>query len=174
MTEQRTEKPDNITVLGVGNILYQDDGVGIRVVEKLEAEYEFSDNVIVVDGGVLGINLMGVISTAGRLIVVDTVLNHGEPGDLHRLEHEQIPDRILAKNSLHQVDLIEALTLCRALDHVPRTTIIGIEPKQMDTLDEHLTPEIQARLPDLTRAVLDEVMALGGSFRPKKGTQEQA
>jgi hydrogenase maturation protease len=168
MTEEK--KPDNITVLGVGNTLYQDDGVGIRVVEKLEAEYEFPDNVLIVDGGVLGINLLGVISNAGRLIVVDTVLNHGRPGDLHRLEHEEIPDRILAKNSLHQVDLIEALTLCKALDHVPRTTIIGIEPKKMDTLEDKLTPEIENRLEDLAAAVLEEITALGGSYSPRTGT----
>jgi hydrogenase maturation protease len=167
MTQQNNTAPDNITVLGVGNILYQDDGVGIRVIEKLEAEYEFPDNVFIVDGGVLGINLLGVISNAGKLIVVDTVLNHGQPGDLHRLSHEQIPDRILAKNSLHQVDLIEALTLCKALGHVPRTTIVGIEPKQMDQLKDKLTPEIEERIEDLTRAVLDEVRDLGGSFQAK-------
>ncbi|WP_320041903.1 HyaD/HybD family hydrogenase maturation endopeptidase [uncultured Desulfobacter sp.] len=158
---------NNITVLGVGNILYTDDGVGIRVVEKLEKEYEFSDNVDIIDGGVLGVNLLGVISNAGRLIVVDTVLNHGRPGDLHRLDHEQIPNRILAKNSLHQVDLIEALTLCNALDHVPETTVIGVEPKDIETLSEHLSPEIASRLDDLVHDVLEEVVRLGGSFQPK-------
>lgn len=157
---------NNITVLGVGNILYSDDGVGIRVVEKLGKEYEFSENVDIIDGGVLGVNLLGVISNAGRLIVVDTVLNHGRPGDLHRLDHDQIPNRILAKNSLHQVDLIEALTLCNALDHVPKTTIIGIEPKDLYTLNENLTPEIEARLDDLVHNVLEEVVRLGGSFQP--------
>lgn len=158
---------NNITVLGVGNILYADDGVGIRVVETLEKEYAFSENVDIIDGGVLGVNLLGVISNAGRLIVVDTVLNHGRPGDLHRLDHDQIPNRILAKNSLHQVDLIEALTLCHALDHVPKTTIIGIEPKDLYTLNEHLTPEIEARLDDLVQNVLEEVSRLGGSFQLK-------
>lgn len=158
---------NNITVLGVGNILYTDDGVGIRVVEKLEKEYEFSDNVDIIDGGVLGVNLLGVISNAGRLIVVDTVLNNGQPGDLHRLDHDQIPNRILSKNSLHQVDLIEALTLCRALDHVPRATIIGIEPKDIETLSEYLTPEIGARVNDLVQNVLEEVIRLGGSFQPR-------
>ncbi|WP_321494444.1 HyaD/HybD family hydrogenase maturation endopeptidase [uncultured Desulfobacter sp.] len=158
---------NNITVLGVGNILYSDDGVGIRVVEKLGKEYEFSENVDIIDGGVLGVNLLGVISNAGRLIVVDTVLNHGRPGDLHRLDHDQIPNRILAKNSLHQVDLIEALTLCKALDHVPKPTIIGIEPKDLYTLNEHLTPEIEARLNDLVQNVLEEVARLGGSFQPR-------
>lgn len=158
---------NNITVLGLGNILYADDGVGIRVVEKLEQEYAFSENVDIIDGGVLGVNLLGVISNSGRLIVVDTVLNHGRPGDLHRLDHDQIPNRILAKNSLHQVDLIEALTLCHALDHVPNTTIIGIEPKDLYTLNEHLTPEIEARLDDLVQNVLEEVSRLGGSFQLK-------
>jgi hydrogenase maturation protease len=158
---------NNITVLGVGNILYTDDGVGIRVVEKLEKEYEFSDDVDIIDGGVLGVNLLGVISNAGRLIVVDTVLNHGQPGDLHRLDHDQIPNRILAKNSLHQVDLIEALTLCNALDHVPETTIIGVEPKDLESLSENLSPEIGARLDDLVQNVLEEITRLGGSFKAK-------
>ncbi|WDP91942.1 MAG: HyaD/HybD family hydrogenase maturation endopeptidase [Desulfobacter sp.] len=173
MTETNT-RPDNcknnITVLGVGNILYKDDGVGIRVIQRLEEKYEFSDNVILVDGGVLGINLLGVIAQAGRLLVVDTVLNNGRPGDLHRLEHHEIPDRILAKNSLHQVDMIEALTLCKALDHVPQTTVIGIEPKDLSTLDDCLTPEIEDRLGALTDAVLDEIQSLGGSFTLKSQT----
>ncbi|MFH2092172.1 MAG: HyaD/HybD family hydrogenase maturation endopeptidase [Pseudomonadota bacterium] len=158
---------DNITILGVGNTLYRDDGIGIRVVEKLEKEYDFPEDVLVVDGGVLGINLLGIISNAGRLIVVDTVLNHGQPGDLHRLEHEQIPHRILAKNSLHQVDLIEALTLCSALDHVPQTTVIGIEPKDLNTLSEDMSPEIEGRIDDLTQAVLDELTRLGGRYSRK-------
>ena len=113
----------------------------------------------------LGINLLGIISNAGRLLVVDTVMNHGKPGDIHRLEHEDIPNRILAKNSLHQVDMIEALTLCKTLDHVPRTTVIGIEPKDLDTLDEHLTPEIEGRLDELIRNVLAEIEAMGGTYQ---------
>ena len=162
---------DKIMVLGVGNILYRDDGAGIRVVEKLERQYEFSDNVTIVDGGVLGINLLGIIAGADKLIVVDTVLNHGNPGDFHRLEHEDIPNRILAKNSLHQVDLIEALTLCHALDHVPRTTIIGIEPKDLNTLEMELTPEIESKLDQLADMVLAEVVKLGGSYSLKTDVQ---
>lgn len=157
----------NITILGVGNTIYSDDGVGIRVVERLEKEYDFPDNVLVVDGGILGINLLGIISNAGRLIVVDTVLNHGKPGDIHRLAHDDIPNRILAKNSLHQVDLIEALTLCHALDHVPQTTIIGIEPGDLTTLSEELTPEIAAKVDELMEKTLEELVRLGGTYSIK-------
>jgi len=158
---------NNITILGVGNTIYSDDGVGIRVVERLEKEYDFPDNVLVVDGGILGINLLGIISNAGQLIVVDTVLNYGQPGDIHRLEHDDIPNRILAKNSLHQVDLIEALTLCHALDHVPQTTIIGIEPKDLTTLSEELTPEIEAKVDELIKKTLEELVRLGGTYTIK-------
>ena len=158
---------NNITILGVGNTIYSDDGVGIRVVERLEKEYDFPDNVLVVDGGILGINLLGIISNAGQLIVVDTVLNHGQPGDIHRLEHDDIPNRILAKNSLHQVDLIEALTLCHALDHVPQTTIIGIEPKDLTTLSEELTPEIEAKVDELIKKTLEELVRIGGTYTIK-------
>ncbi len=164
---------DNITVLGVGNILYKDDGIGIRVVEKLNSAYDFSDNVTIVDGGVLGINLLGIISNAGRLIVVDTVLNKGKPGDFHRLEHDEIPNRILAKQSLHQVDLIEALTLCQALDHVPQTTIIGIEPLDIETLDDTMTKVVASKLEAFTNKVLEEITALGGSYT-RKSVAEKA
>ena len=98
-----------------------------------------------VDGGVLGINLLGVISKPKHLIVVDTMRNKGKPGDLYRLEGDAIPERIRAKNSLHQVDFLEALTLCQALDNVPQTVIIGVEPEDIQTLSLVLTPTVQAQ-----------------------------
>ena len=72
-------------ILGIGSILYSDDGFGIRVIEQIERDYEFPDEVLVVDGGVLGINLLGVISKPNHLVVVDAIRNRGNPGDLYRL-----------------------------------------------------------------------------------------
>ncbi|MFH1156877.1 MAG: HyaD/HybD family hydrogenase maturation endopeptidase [Pseudomonadota bacterium] len=159
-------KPE-IMVLGVGNLLYSDDGLGIRVVEALEERYAFPDNVTVVDGGVLGINLLGVISHAHHLIVVDTILNRGKPGDLHRLAGDQIPSRVLAKNSLHQVDLLEALTLCQALDHVPETVIVGAEPQDLITLNPELTPILSARVDAVVGMVIKELSSLGAEVEKK-------
>ncbi len=148
---------ENIMVLGVGNILYSDDGFGIKVVEKLESEYNSPDNVTIVDGGVLGINLLGVISSADRLIVVDTILNRGNPGDIHRLEGDAIPNRILGKNSLHQVDLLEALSLCRLMGNVPKTVIIGVEPQDIETLNPELTPIIAQKVEHVVELILEEL-----------------
>ena len=157
----------DVMVLGVGCILYTDEGFGVRVVEKMEALYEFSDNVLLVDGGVLGINLLGVISKPDHLIVVDAIRNKGKPGDLYRLSGDQIPQRIRAKNSLHQVDFLEALTLCQALDKVPETVILGVEPADIETQSLELTPATQSRIDPMIDMVLDELNRFGGSYWKK-------
>ena len=163
--EKRFEFYDTeIMVLGIGCILYSDEGFGVRVVEKMEKRFEFSDNVLLVDGGVLGINLLGVISKPDQLIVVDAIRNKGKPGDIYRLEGDQIPDRIRAKNSLHQVDFLEALTLCQALEKVPKTVIIGVEPEDIDTQSLDLTPAIQTKVDPVIEMVLAELVRLGGSY----------
>ena len=162
-----TDQTKHVMILGVGCILFTDEGFGVRVVEEMEKRYEFSENVSVVDGGVLGVNLLGVISQPDHLIVVDAIFNKGNPGDLYRLDGEQIPQRIRAKNSLHQVDLLEALTLCQALDKVPETVIIGIEPEDIETLSIELTPTTKVKIGKVIDLVLTELDRLGGSYRKR-------
>ncbi len=157
-------------ILGVGCILYSDEGFGVRVIEKIQQRYQFPDHVSIVDGGVLGVNLLGVISQADDLIVVDAVRNKGNPGDMYRLAGKQIPERIRAKNSLHQVDFLEALTLCQALDKVPETVIVGIEPKDIDTMSIELTPTTRDKIDAAIDMVLVELDRLGVPY--KKGKTE--
>jgi hydrogenase maturation protease len=159
-----------VMILGVGCILYSDEGFGVRVVQEIQKRYAFSENVSVVDGGVLGVNLLGVISQPDHLIVVDVIRNKGNPGDLYRLSGKQIPERIRAKNSLHQVDFLEALTLCQALDKVPETVIVGVEPEDIETLSIELTPTTKSRLDDVIGMVLAELDHLGVSYT--KGNSE--
>lgn len=160
---QETESKQ-ITILGVGNLLFTDEGVGVRVAELLQDRYEFPQNVQVVDGGTLGLNLLSVISEADFLIVIDAVRNGGDPGTLYRLAGEEIPKRILAKNSLHQVDLLEALTCCQALDKVPETVILGVEPEDITTMGIQLTPTVHAKIDELVQAALEELTKVGGRY----------
>lgn len=160
-------KSQHIMILGVGCILFTDEGFGVRVIEKLQELYEFPDNVSVVDGGVLGLNLLGVISEADHLIVVDAIRNKGLPGSLYRLEGDAIPERIRAKNSLHQVDFLEALTMCQVLDKVPETIILGVEPEDIDTLSIKLTSAIQAKVDRMIEMVLAELDHLGVSYQKR-------
>ncbi|OGP57116.1 MAG: hydrogenase expression/formation protein [Deltaproteobacteria bacterium RBG_13_49_15] len=145
-------------ILGIGNLLFSDEGFGVRVVQRLKERYEFPEEVSLVDGGVLGLTLLGVISETDELIVVDAIRNRGEPGTLYRLEGDAIPERIRAKNSLHQVDFLEALTLCRALDReVPKTVILGVEPADIETLGIELTPAAADKIDPVIEMVLAEL-----------------
>lgn len=156
-----------ILILGIGCILYRDEGFGVRVIERLRDLYCFPENVSLVDGGVLGLNLLSVLSEADNLIVVDAVRNKGKPGDLHRIEKDDIPGRIRGKNSLHQVDFLETLTVCQALDKVPETVILGVEPEDIETLGLEMTPAIQARVDQVVDLVLEEVRSLGASYQKR-------
>jgi hydrogenase maturation protease len=158
----------HVMILGVGCILFSDEGFGVRVIEKLQTQYKFPENVSVVDGGVLGVNLLGVISQADHLIVVDAIRNKGNPGDMYRLYDKQIPERIRAKNSIHQVDFLEALTLCQVFDKVPDTVIIGVEPEDIETLSIELTPVIQLKVDPMIQMVLTELDRLEVPYYKRK------
>ena len=161
-------KKEQIMILGTGNTLFTDEGFGVRVMEALADRYHFPENVTLVDGGVLGINLLGIISQADRLIVIDAIRSRGNPGDFYRLEGDAIPARIRAKNSLHQIDLLEALTLCQALDKVPDTVVLGIEPEDIDTLSTEMTPAISQKVEPMIEMVLAELKRLHVLVRPRE------
>jgi len=99
--------------------------------------------------------------------VVDVIRNQGKPGDLYRLEGDCIPERVRAKNSLHQVDFLETLTLCQTLDKVPKTVILGVEPEDIETLSTELTPIARSRVNPIINKVLHEIKRLRGSYRKR-------
>ena len=162
-----SNKTSRLMILGIGNTLFADEGFGVRAVENLAARYTFPEQVTLVDGGVLGVNLLGFISQADHLIVIDCIRNHGTPGELYRLSGDQIPERLRAKNSLHQVDFLEALTLCQALDKVPETVIIGIEPADIETLIPELTPVTRAKMDAVIEMALRELDSLAVSYQKR-------
>jgi len=150
-----------ITVIGVGNVLFKDEGFGIHVVKRMEQMFEFPENVTLVDGGVLGVHLLGILSKPDHLIVVDVIRNGGKPGDMYRIEQKDIPERIRAKNSVHQVDFLEALTLCQVMDHQPETVILGVEPEDIETLSTELTDTTENKVGPVIDLVLAELEKLG-------------
>jgi len=169
----RDANTEHIMILGIGNILFCDEGTGVRVMEHINYRYEFPDNVSLVDGGVLGLNLLGTIAEADQLIVIDAIRNKGKPGDLYRLDSDAIPERIRAKNSLHQVDFLEALTMCQALEKVPKTVIIGVEPEDIETCTLEMTETIQAKIEEIITMVLNELDRLGVPYQPRpEGSQD--
>jgi hydrogenase maturation protease len=156
--------PKNILVLGIGNLLLRDEGVGIHVVNELNSHYRFSANVSLVDGGTLGSRLIGVLSDCEVLIVVDAVKNGGAPGSLYRLESADLNLKTVAKNSLHEASFLETLLQCQMLGYQFDTVIIGVEPEDISPWSDELTATVQEKVPELIRAVLEEITRTGGSF----------
>jgi hydrogenase maturation protease len=162
------ENDKRILILGVGNILFTDEGFGVRVAEELEQQYEFSENVTVLDGGTLGLKLMGPIMESDYLIIVDIVLNESAPGEVHRLLGEDLNKACAFKNSMHQTDLLDTLSNCSILGSVPQDVVLyGIEPVNYKDMSAALSPELEAKLPEVMELVLDEVTEAGGTYIPR-------
>jgi hydrogenase maturation protease len=151
-----------ILVLGVGNILLKDEGVGVRVIEQLQAGYAFSANVRLMDGGTLGIRLLDDITAADHLIVVDAVRNDQPPGTLYRLPAEELRRCVSFKNSLHQTGLLETLAYAEMLGQRPSTVVVGIEPADISPWGTELTSSVRQRLEELAERVLEEIQRAGG------------
>ena len=164
---------DKILVLGVGNILLHDEGVGVKAVVKLQSEYDFSGNVELMDGGTLGLSLLDPICQASHLIVVDAVKFGHTPGTLYRFTAEDFERRVKYKNSLHQLDLVETLAFAEMLEKRPNAVVVGIEPEDISSWGMELTETIQARLPDVCAKVLEEIAAAGGSFRARNEAPQE-
>lgn len=154
-------------ILGVGNILYTDEGVGVRIVEQLMEKYEFSDNVSLMDGGTLGTKLMGPIMDSDFLIVVDAVLGDGDPGSIYRLSGDDLRRSLAFNDSLHQTDLVDTLITCDIAGHRPDAIIVGMEPFDYKTMSVELSEPTVKSMPKMAEAVLKEVEDAGGSYKAR-------
>lgn len=152
---------EQVLVLGVGNILFSDEAIGVRTVEHLQQCASLPGNVELMDGGTLGIRLMDAIMGCDLLIVVDAALGGGEPGTLYRLEGEGLRESMSFRDSMHQTDLVDTLIYCDLAGHRPDAVVIGMEPADYHTMEIGLTPICQARLPELAEKVVEELRARG-------------
>jgi len=156
-----------ILVLGLGNILLSDEGVGVRVVEALQERYRIPDGVDVVDGGTSGMDMLDMIAGRDHLIVVDAVNTGDAPTSVIRLTGEAVPVFFQSKISPHQLGLSDVLATLRLLESEPAgITLIGIVPAALDR-GLKLSPTIAAKLDDLVGMVRDELDTLGFPLAPR-------
>ena len=119
-------------VLGLGNILLGDEGVGVRVVERLQELYEFPQEVQVLDGGTLALDLLPVVEDADRLLVIDALEMGAEPGAMARLEGDEVPAFLSIKISPHQMGLADLLAAARLRDLFPKQLVLwGVQPAEL-------------------------------------------
>lgn len=156
-----------VVVLGVGNILLMDEGVGVRVVEKLEAEYTLPEGVVVIDAGTSAMEILEDLENLDLLLIADAVFAHQEPAALVKLEGDDVPAFFKRNMSPHQVGLSDVLAALELNDRQPKKTVIcGIKPVSMQ-LGMELTPAVAAQVPALLDMVLGELRAAGLSVERK-------
>lgn len=148
--------PKKIVVLGVGNILLSDEGIGVHVANEL-MNMKFPPEVTVVEGGTEGFRLLNIITDADRLIVIDAVRGHASPGSIYRFDIDEVrnvPSGFMT--SVHQIGILEVIDLSLLIGKRPSTTVIGIEPKSLD-MSMELSPEVRDKVPKIIELVIEEI-----------------
>ena len=150
----------HVVILGVGNLLLSDEGVGVHVANRL-LEMDRPEGVEVYEGGTDGFRLMSVVAGADRLVVVDAVRGGGEPASIYRFDIDDAPSSPDSyKTSVHQIGILEVVHFSEFVGKgkTPRTTVIGVEPKSLE-MSMELTPEVEAKIPRIIELVMEEVEA---------------
>lgn len=157
-----------ILIWGIGCTLLSDQGFGVSVVHDLHRFYDFDETVELIDGGLVGVSAVGLMSGAEHLIAVDAVRNNGAPGDFYRWEGRRIFERFRGENQVQQVEFLEALAHCQVLEHPPRAVLLAIEPDDTERLDCSLTPCLEAGKHAMMDRILVELDRLGAAYQKKK------
>jgi len=145
-----------VTVLGIGNVLWADEGFGVRAVEELNRHYVFARNVRVIDGGTQGIYLVQYVRAAEVLLVFDAVDYGLAPGTLKLIEGEDVPSFMGAKKmSLHQSGFQEVLSMARLLgDYPEHILLVGVQPQELEDFGGSLRPVVRAQIGPAIEAAL--------------------
>lgn len=150
-----------VVVLGIGNILLTDEGVGVRTVERLAAEWVLPPGVEVIDGGTCGMEMLEQLENLDALLVVDCVRCGQAPATSVLLAGDDVPVFFRTKLSPHQVGLCDVLASLEFAGRAPReTVIVGMQPASMD-LGMELSPAVAAKVPELVAMVVAELRRLG-------------
>ncbi|KAA3627709.1 MAG: HyaD/HybD family hydrogenase maturation endopeptidase [Proteobacteria bacterium] len=151
----------SVLVLGVGNILLKDEGIGVRVIEELEKRYDFPKSVELLDGGTAGMELMNTMANRDCLILVDAVKTGAPPATVVRLAGDEVPAFFRAKVSPHQVGLSDVLAALTVTNEKPaNVVVIGVVPKDLGT-GLAMSPEIEEKMEEMIERVVAELSGVG-------------
>jgi hydrogenase maturation protease len=161
------ERNRKTVVLGIGNLLLKDEGVGIHLLNLLEQD-PIPPDVQLVEGGTSTIDILHALKDAGKIIVVDAMKAGGEPGSIYRCRPQDLVPSQESSISLHHIDFLQALKLAKQMgnDLENRTVILGVEPFQIEW-EMNLSPVVQGKIPLIKRLVLEEIQ--NNEFTVKDG-----
>ncbi len=145
---------DKILIVGIGNLLCRDEGIGVHVIQEMK-NMKLPDHIDLLDMGTSTMDLISYLEGVKKLIAIDAMKAGGTPGTIYKCR----PEDLLPKNegpiSLHEIGLLETLTMAKKMGREIDTVIIGVEPKVIEWGME-LTEEVEAKIPMIIEAILKE------------------
>lgn len=156
-------------ILGIGNILWADEGFGVRCVETLNARFDFDSNVRLMDGGTQGMFLLPWVTSVSRLLIFDAIDFGLVPGDLRVLRDRDVPQYMGAKKvSMHQTGFQEVLLSAQLLtEREQKLALIGVQPEQLDDYGGSLRDITRQRIPDAIDRACELLLEWGVGFRER-------
>lgn len=153
----RSDRTKKITILGIGNTLYSDEGLGISALPLLKKELGNSADIEIVDGTTEGMQLLGPVEDTNRLIIVDAINAGRQPGDIVILSKEQIPAFNGIKMSVHQIGFQEVVSAAQLRGRLPeRMVMFGIQPASLD-LNTEMSETVKRVIPDLIERIKEQI-----------------
>ncbi len=144
-----------ITVLGVGNTILTDEGFGVRVIEFLQRNYKFPENVQLIDGGTLGVELTHFVTGTSKLLIVDSIDGGAEPGKFFHLCDDEILKHFSQKISSHEIGIQDLLTMFEITGRkIPKVELLGVQPYSLEAGTE-LSDEMEELLPQVSEKAVD-------------------
>lgn len=161
-----------VLVLGVGNLLWADEGFGVRCAEAFAAGWAAPEGVEVMDGGTQGLALVNDLAEAKRILILDAVDIGAAPAELVIVEGDEVPRFIAGKKvSLHQTSMMEVLALAEFMagESPVEIALVGCQPVELEDYGGGLTPEVSARVPQAVEAARDILARWGFETTPGEG-----
>jgi hydrogenase maturation protease len=162
-------KKKQLLILGIGNILWADEGFGVRCVEAMDAAWQFGDDVTVLDGGTQGLYLLPFLEDARRLIVFDAVDYGKTPGEMVIAKDDEVPRFMGAKKmSLHQTGFQEVIACASLAGRLPESMVlIGVQPEQMEDFGGSLRDVVKEQIPRALEVALEQIKQWDIPFAPR-------
>ncbi|HLP97428.1 MAG TPA: HyaD/HybD family hydrogenase maturation endopeptidase [Sideroxyarcus sp.] len=162
---------EDVLVLGIGNLLWADEGFGVRAVEELHRQWRFPEQVALVDGGTQGFKLLPRVQAARRMLVFDAIDYGLAPGTIKILEGRQVPRFMGAKKlSLHQTGFQEVLAVAELTGSFPlELVLIGVQPVAIEDYGAGLSTLVRSKLPTALAIALARLQQWGCKAEPRRG-----
>lgn len=154
-------------IVGIGNILFQDEGIGCYAGKYLEENFDFSEPIDIIDGGTLGFKLMMYYQTYDRVIILDTVSIEDTPGSVYHLPADALMGLGSYRQTAHEVEVVEMLEICSLLDTMAEVSVIGMIPEDILSVNIDLTDTVKKAFPALIAEAVKALEASGITVTPK-------